>query len=101
MKIVLGIDIGASTTKIVGLSEDRKIYSFQLNAEERSVSGFDMVYKFLNSYNFSLSDISSIALTGVGSCDMKDEICGIKVYKVDEFNAIGYGGLYISKKNQL
>lgn len=98
MKIVLGIDVGGSTTKIVGLSEDRKVYSLQLNSEERNISGFDMVYKFLNSYNFSLSNISSIVLTGVGSYDMEDEICGIKVYRVDEFNAIGYGGLYTSQK---
>ena len=38
MKIVLGIDAGASTTKIVGFRENIKVGSIQVNAEDQLTS---------------------------------------------------------------
>lgn len=98
MKVILGIDIGGSTTKIVGLIGDSKIGSIQISADDRSASGSEIVDKFLKFYNISYRDVYSIVLTGVGSYLIEDEIYGIKTHKVDEFNAIGYGGLHVSTK---
>ena len=47
MKVILGIDIGGSTTKIVGLIGDSKIGSIQISADDRSASGHEIVDKFL------------------------------------------------------
>lgn len=98
MKIVLGIDAGASTTKIVGFRENIKVGSIQVNAEDQLTSIYGAIGKFLNLYSISLKDVYSIVLTGVGSSFILDDIYGIKTYRVNEFDAIGYGGLYLSQK---
>ena len=88
MKIVLGIDAGASTTKIVGFRENIKVGSIQVNAEDQLTSIYGAIGKFLNLYSISLKDVYSIVLTGVGSSFILDDIYGIKTYRVNEFDAL-------------
>lgn len=98
MNVVLGIDIGGSTTKIVGFNDSIRIGTLQVKAEDQITSLYGAIGKFLSHYNILLRDVKSIVLTGVGNSFVKNDIYGIKTYKVDEFNAIGYGGLYVSDK---
>lgn len=98
MEIILGIDSGGSTTKIVGFTGDSNIGALQVKAEDQLTSLYGAIGKFLNTYNIPIENVSAIVLTGVGSSFIDRDIYGIKTYKVDEFNAIGYGGLYVSNK---
>lgn len=98
MEIILGVDSGGSTTKIVGFNGNTKIGCLQVKAEDQLTSLYGAVGKFLNTYNISISNVSAIVLTGVGSFLIDKDVYGIKTYKVDEFNAIGYGGLYVCDK---
>ncbi len=99
MGITLGIDIGGSTTKIVGFKDNIKIGGIKVKAEDQVTSLYGAIGKFLNDYNISLDDVRNIILTGVGSSFINKDIYGIKTYRVDEFKAIGFGGLYLTDKD--
>jgi len=96
MGIILGIDIGGSTTKVVGLTDGELIGTLQVRAEDQITSLFGAIGNFLCKYGAKLGDVSSIALTGVGASFFNEPIYGIQTQKVDEFLAIGYGALRLS-----
>ncbi|MBR5151364.1 MAG: hypothetical protein IKW71_00825, partial [Elusimicrobiaceae bacterium] len=56
--------------------------------------------KFINEHNLALTDIKQIIVTGVGSSLFKKKIYGIATSTVDEFKAIGLGGLALSHKKE-
>lgn len=99
MKLILGIDIGGSTTKIVGFDGKIKVGSLQVKADDQVTSLYGAIGKFLQIFEFRISEVESVVLTGVGSSFIKGDVYGIKTYKVDEFNSVGYGGLYVSSKD--
>lgn len=100
MGIILGVDIGGSTTKIVGLREDGSLLSaLRVNANDQLTSLYGAVGNFLNTNRLKLQDISRIVLTGVGSSYVNQPIYGIHTEKVPEFDAIGCGGLSLSGKD--
>ncbi len=99
MKVVLGIDFGGSTIKIVGFCGKNKIGQLRVKSEDKLISFYGIVGKFLHNYNISINDLDSIILTGVGSSFINENIYNIKMYKVDEISSIAYGGLYLSNKD--
>ncbi len=101
MGIILGIDIGGSITKIVGFHSDRKFISaVQVRAEDPVTSAYGAFGKFLKVNALNLNDIEKICLTGVGSSHIEDNIFQIKTCRIDEFKAIGVGGLALSEKEE-
>ena len=54
----IGIDIGGSTTKIVGMDENRKIIDlFKVTAIDAVTSAYGAFGKFINKNGVKLSDI--------------------------------------------
>lgn len=101
MAIILGIDIGGSTTKIVGFSSnDKLIGTLQVRATDQITSMYGAIGHFLRKYSISLKNISKIVLTGVGASFILENIFDIPTYKVDEFQAIGFGGVKLSNLKQ-
>ena len=96
MGIVIGIDVGGSTTKIVGMKEAKMISPLMVKADDPKASIYGAFGKFLDDNRLRLSDIDRIMVTGVGASALEDDIYGIRANKVDEFRAIGRGGLYLS-----
>ncbi len=96
MGIVIGIDIGGSTTKIVGMRDGRPIGPLAVMAGDPVTSAYGAFGKFISENGLSLSDIDKVMCTGVGSSFLKNEIYGIRTQKVDEFMAIGLGGRFSS-----
>lgn len=96
MKRIIGIDIGGSTTKIVGLFDNKLVKPIFVKANDPIASVYGAFGKFLNINRLELSEIDKIAITGVGSSYVSDDLHGIPTQKVDEFRAIGRGGLYLS-----
>jgi type II pantothenate kinase len=96
MGIELGIDVGGSTTKIIGLIESELIGALQVRATDQITSLFGSIGNFLLKYGFKLEDVSSISLTGVGASYFDTKIYDIETRKVNEFHAIGYGALHQS-----
>ncbi|NLU52800.1 MAG: type II pantothenate kinase [Clostridiaceae bacterium] len=93
---VIGIDIGGSTTKIVGLNEGTIFSPLLVKATDPISSIYGAFGKFLNENRLTLSDVERIMITGVGSSFINEKILGIPTYKVGEFLATGYGGLFLS-----
>ena len=101
MSVVIGIDVGGSTTKIVGYTNSGKLISMlKVEAADPQTSAYGALGKFTNENNLSLKDVTQIILTGVGSSLFKKKIYGIPTSKVDEFEAIGLGGLELSGKKE-
>ena len=96
MKIKVGLDIGGSTTKIVGMKEGKIIARDIVRAADPVTSAFGAVGKLINDNSLSISDIEQINITGVGSGFPAGPILGIKTVAVEEFKATGLGGLYLS-----
>jgi type II pantothenate kinase len=96
MNMTLGIDVGGSTTKIVGLRGGELSGTLQVRAADQITSLYGAVGNFLNKYGAGLSDVESIALTGVGASFFDEPIYGIETRKVGEFEAIGRGALLLT-----
>ena len=99
MGVILGIDIGGSSTKIVGLAPDLSVIDMlRVKADDPLTSLYGAMGNFLSTHNLQLSDIRHIALTGVGSSYVEGDIYGVKTIKVEEFPSVGVGGLALSGK---
>lgn len=96
MDYTLGIDIGGSTTKIVGFSEGRLVGTLKIKAADAVTSAYGAFGKFLNAHSISIDQINTVFLTGVGSSFVNDDFFNIKTKRVDELRAIGIGGKYLS-----
>ena len=97
MGIILGIDIGGTTTKIVGLDSNGIVLSMlRVRAEDQLTSLYGALGNYLTNNQLALQDIARIVLTGVGASQIESNIYGIPTCKVDEFRASGLGGLSLS-----
>ncbi|MBR5543809.1 MAG: type II pantothenate kinase [Oscillospiraceae bacterium] len=96
MKCVLGIDIGGSTTKIIGYRNGEIFSPLLVKASDPRASLYGAFGKFLSENKLSLSDISSVMITGVGADDSQKEIFGVETHRIEEFRAVGHGGLFLS-----
>ena len=96
MPKIIGIDIGGTTTKIVGY-DGVKIFSPMLvRATDPIASVYGAFGKFLSENSMTISDIDRVMVTGVGSSYIKGMLYGVPTDKVDEFMATGLGGLFLS-----
>lgn len=96
MGMVIGIDIGGSTTKIVGLENNKIISPIKVKATDAITSTFGAFGKFITENNLRLENIEKIMITGVGSSYIKTNLYNLPTGKVDEFISIGLGGLHLS-----
>ena len=67
MKTIIGIDVGGSTTKIVGFRDNEMIAPQFVKATDPVTSLYGAFGKFTVENGIELSDIEKIQLTGVGS----------------------------------
>ena len=101
MAVILGIDIGGSTTKIVGLRGDQSIIAVQrVKAEGPLPSLYGALGSFMTNNRLELGDIDRVVLTGVGASHVEGQIYGIPTTKVEEFTAVGTGGLALTGKEK-
>lgn len=101
MSKIIGIDVGGSTTKIVGFDctdvNDKKILSpIYVKASDQLASIYGAFGKFTSSNGIELSDIKKVMITGVGSQFVESKLYGIDTCHLSEFECVGRGGLYIS-----
>ena len=101
MDVILGIDIGGSTTKIVGLRTDGSVVSMlRVRAEDQVTSLYGALGNYLTSSGLTLQDVRRVVLTGVGASYVDGDIFGLPTCKVDEFSASGTGALALSGQEQ-
>ena len=104
MSVVIGIDVGGSTTKIVGIRDmdgKRELISPQfVRANDPVTATYGAFGKFTDENRLSISEIDKIMMTGVGSAYIKHDMYGLDCARVPEFNCIGKGALYLSKLDE-
>ncbi len=98
-KVIIGIDVGGSTTKIVGYRQDRTLLGVQrVVAKDPVTSVYGALGRFISENKLQLAQVEHIVLTGVGSSHFTEDLYGIPTTKAVEFEAIGRGGLELSGK---
>ncbi len=100
-KTVLGIDVGGSTTKIVGFRKENGVSTLIEPQFVRATDPLTSIYgafgKFTMQNNLALSDIDRVMMTGAGSAFASKPLYeGLDCRLVPEFTSVGQGGLYLS-----
>jgi type II pantothenate kinase len=101
MKTVIGIDVGTSTTKIVGLRNGEVISPIRIRATDPVTSLYGAFGKYLHDNNIQLKEVEQVMLTGVGSAYVNEPIYGLPTRKAEEFSADGMGACYESKQDRM
>ncbi len=95
-KAIIGIDVGGSTTKIVGFRGGKMIAPQFVKATDPVTSLYGAFGKFTAENNIELSDIEKVMLTGVGSSYVAKPLYGLPCERAVEFECVGRGGIYLS-----
>lgn len=99
--IVIGIDVGISTTKIVGLRKGKIVSPIRIKATDPVTSLYGAFGKFLHDNNIELEDVEHVMLTGVGSDYIKGPVYGLPTDRTSEFICDGLGAKYESGLNKM
>ncbi len=99
--VVLGIDVGGSTTKIVGFRHradgSRELMSpLFVRATDPITSIYGALGRYTAEHGLSLDDIERVMTTGVGASYLSSPIYSLNCCSVPEFSGVGLGGLYLS-----
>lgn len=101
MGIVIGIDVGISTTKIVGIKDGEVISPIRIKATDPVTSLYGAFGKYLYDNKIQLEDIEHVMLTGVGSAYIQKAVYGLPTSLAEEFIADGLGARYESGRDRI
>lgn len=91
----IGIDVGISTTKIVGIDSDNQVVSpTRIKASDPVTSLYGALGKYLHDNHISLSDIEKVMITGVGAEHIEGDIYGLPTIHIPEFQADAQGARF-------
>lgn len=96
MGIIIGIDVGISTTKIVGLKDGKPTAPIRITAADPITSLYGAFGKYLHNNDLQLEEVEHVMLTGVGAAYVKGDVYGVKTSRCDEFVADALGARYES-----
>lgn len=95
--MIIGIDIGGTTTDAVAFKNGRICGVVSVIASDPMTAAAGALGKLVDKLEIPLSDISVIAATGVGVKYLgKDMLLGIPLVRVDEFTSLGTAGAYLT-----
>lgn len=101
MGVILGVDIGTSTTKIAAIDEKGILkVTEQITASDQITALFGSIGRVLYKEKLSLDDIDKIVLTGMGASFIDGNLYDKPTFKVTEFEALGTGGLFLSDNEE-
>lgn len=101
MKTVIGIDVGISTTKIVGIRSGKVISPLRIRATDPVTSLYGAFGKYLYDNKIELSDVAQVMLTGVGSAYIDKPVYGLPTTHAEEFLADGWGARFESELDRM
>lgn len=100
MRTIIGIDIGGSTTKIVGFHRNNKELTLIEPQFVRAADPITSIYgafgRFTSQNDLELGDIDRVMMTGVGSSFVTKPLYALDCRPISEFSSVGLGGLYLS-----
>ena len=101
MGLTIGIDVGGSTTKIIGINGGQILSPMFIKAIDPITSLFGAFGKYIYDNEINLEEVEQVVLTGVGSAYVDGNLYGLPTKKVDEFLANGLGACYGSNLENL
>jgi type II pantothenate kinase len=99
--MIIGIDIGSTTTKAVSIDPDGKIQKIKTKAIDAVTSATGAFGKMIVENDMKMKDIERILITGAGASKLNNDLFGIPTAKVDEIVAIGIGGMFLSGRDNI
>ena len=99
--MIIGIDIGSTTTKAVSLKGGKVINKIKTKAEDAVTSATGALGKMILENDIKMPDIHRIMITGVGATKIDGTLFGIPTEKVSEITAVGTGGMFLSGKDNI
>jgi type II pantothenate kinase len=99
--LIIGIDIGSTTTKAVSIENGKLIRHVKTKASDAVTAATGAFGKIVLENNIRIQDVEKIKITGAGAPKIKDDIFGISTGRVDEIEAVGIGGMFLSGMNNI
>ena len=99
--MIIGIDIGSTTTKAVSLEEGRLAKKIKTRAEDAVTSATGAFGKMLLENGIKMTEIRRIMITGAGATKIEGDLFGIPTEKVNEISAIGTGAMFLSGQDNI
>ena len=99
--MIIGIDIGSTTTKAVSLEDGRVVKKIKTKADDAVTSATGALGKMILENGIKMAEITRIMITGAGATKIEGDLFGISTEKVSEIIAIGTGGIFLSGKDNI
>lgn len=99
--MIIGIDVGGSTTKIVGVKNGCISHPMFVKAADPVTSLFGAFGKYIYDHSIPLSEVEQVMLTGVGSSYIQQPLYGLPTARTDEFIANGLSAQYATGLDKL
>jgi len=99
--MIIGIDIGSTTTKAVSIEDGKLTGNIKTRAQDAVTAATGAFGKIVSENGIKIEDVKKIFITGAGSSKIKNDIFGIPTKRVNEIDAIGTGGMYLSKMSNI
>ena len=94
--MIIGIDIGATTTKAVSIEDGKIISKVKIKASDAVTAATGAFGKIVLENKIDINKVKGIKVTGAGASKIKNDIFGIPTGRVSEIKAIGTGGMFLS-----
>jgi type II pantothenate kinase len=103
--LIIGIDIGSTTTKAVSIENGKLTRKIKTKAsylyEDAITSAAGAFGKIVLENGIKINEIENIRITGAGASKINNDIFGIPTSHVNEIDAIGVGGMFLSGMNNI
>ena len=99
--MIIGIDIGSTTTKAVSIEDGKLTRKIKTKALDAVTSATGAFGKIVLENGIDISAVGKIKITGAGATKIKNDIFGIPTGRVNEIEAIGIGGMFLSGMNNI
>jgi len=99
--LIIGIDIGSTITKAVSIENGKVIKMIKTKASDAVTAATGAFGKIVLENGIKINTVERIEITGAGASKIKDDIFGITTDRVNEIEAIGTGGIFLSGMNNI
>jgi type II pantothenate kinase len=99
--MIIGIDIGSTTTKAVSIENGKALHKIKTRAADAVTSATGAFGKMIVENGIRMNEIRRIMITGAGATKIRNDLFGIPTGKVDEFKAIGIGGMFLAGRDNI
>jgi type II pantothenate kinase len=94
--LIIGIDIGTTTTKAVSIEDGKLTRKIRTRAQDAVTAATGAFGKIVLENGIKIDAVEKIKITGVGAPNIKSDIFDIPTGRVNEIEAIGIGGMFLS-----